>query len=151
MARRPSTTNGHATNGHAIGALPIGRPCKLTKAVQAKIIRLLRDGNTRIDACLCSGITRTTFTRWAQQGRLESHGPFRDFWTAIKKAESDAVASCVRVIKKAAIKNWTAAAWWLERRRPESFARRDHIDHTVRGKTSLVVKVIGVGASIEDI
>jgi hypothetical protein len=50
--------------------------------------------------------------------------------TSIEKAEGEAEAVYTRIVADAAVKNWTAAAWWLERRRPEDFARRERVEMT---------------------
>jgi hypothetical protein len=50
--------------------------------------------------------------------------------TAIEKAEGEAEATYTKIVADAAVKNWTAAAWWLERRRPDDFARRERVEMT---------------------
>ena len=37
------------------------------------------------------------------------------------------------IAKAAGEGNWQAAAWWLERRFPERWGRRERVDATVRG------------------
>ncbi len=43
---------------------------------------------------------------------------------------------------------WTASAWYLERKFPDLFARRDRVDATVRKEAERVAKELGV--SIEE-
>ena len=52
--------------------------------------------------------------------------------TAVEKAEDEAEATYTALVAEAAVdpKNWTAAAWWLERRRPDHFARRERVEMT---------------------
>ncbi len=101
-----------------------GRPTKLTPAVQRKLCKALADGNTRTDAARIAGIGLTTFKVWMIRGKKHKTGIFRAFRAAIKEAESKASSSMVGKIRKAANEQWQAAAWWLERRRPEDFGRK---------------------------
>lgn len=97
------------------------RPTKRTPEVEAKICEVLRSGNTRRAACDYAGISQDSFGRW-----LESSADFAD---AIKKAEAHCEVRNVALIQKASEENWTAAAWWLERRRPDDWARKDKLQH----------------------
>jgi len=49
--------------------------------------------------------------------------PFVSFVSAVKKAERDAEALAVKAIRTAGKKNWTAYAWWLERKFPEAWGK----------------------------
>jgi len=57
----------------------------------------------------------------------------------------------VGIIKTAAETTWTAAAWWLERRRPADFGKRERHEHTGPGGAEIVVKVIGRGTSVDEL
>lgn len=121
-----------------------GRPTKRTKEVEVKIGEALRAGNTRKAACHYAGISQETFCTWVEQ--------FPEFSELVKKAEADCEVAFVAVIKKAAVGHpatkivtksrtingvtetetttteyteysWQAGAWWLERRKPEDYAR----------------------------
>jgi hypothetical protein len=94
----------------------VGRPTKRTPQVEADLVQALRAGNTRQAACRFAGITQRTFERWLR---------FDGFVALIEKAESDAeVRMVAHVLKAATDGTWQAAAWWLERRRPEAYGRR---------------------------
>ena len=85
-------------------------------------------GNTYANACEYSGISESTYHRWMREGAVAPEGTLaRKFWQRIKKA----VATCnnrnVLIIQKAAAKNWQAAAWFLERRYPNEWGRKDAI------------------------
>lgn len=88
----------------------------------AAAIRALEFGCTRDAAAGAAGVTRSTFYRWLDDGT------FRD---AVEKAELKAEAAYTLAVQQAVPKNWQAAAWWLERRRHESFGRRDRVDMTI--------------------
>jgi len=91
-----------------------------------RLFQALRVGMTRRAASAVAGFSKSTFYRMLEDD------PDGTFGTAIEKAEADAEAAYTEVIAKATIdtKNWTAAAWWLERRRPQDFARRDKVEMT---------------------
>ena len=72
-------------------------------------------------ACARAGISQDTFGRWRKQSA--------DFAEEVKKAEAEAIARNVTVIQKAAGTSWQAAAWWLERRHPNDFARTERLQH----------------------
>ena len=85
-------------------------------AITSGLCRLLRHGLSRQAACDALGMNRFTFYDWFGK---DSH-----FQTAIKKAEGRFVTDQVALIVKAAkAGTWTAAAWLLERRRPEEYGR----------------------------
>ena len=50
--------------------------------------------------------------------------------TEVEKAEDQAKGTYEAVIAKAVDKNWQAAAWWLERRHPAEYARREKVEMT---------------------
>ena len=85
-------------------------------AITSGLCRLLRLGLSRTAACDCVEIDRSTFFRWCNE--------MPHFATSIKRAESLFVSDKVELINKAAkAGTWTAAAWLLERRRPEEYGR----------------------------
>ena len=124
-----------------------GRPTKLTPQVQARIVQAIVGGNDITVAAAYAGIGKTTFYEWLERGRKEaarlaassrakpkdSETPFAEFADAIQKAQADAETRNVALIAKAAQEGtWTAAAWWLERKYPERWGRKDR--HEVTGK-----------------
>lgn len=95
-----------------------GRPTKRTPDVKGKILKALRDGNTRTAAAGAGGINQDTFFSWLRE--------FPEFSESVKKAEAEAEAAHVAVVKKAGKDGtWQASAWWLERRRHEAWGRKD--------------------------
>jgi hypothetical protein len=101
----------------------MGRPTKRTPERKAAILNSLRLGNTRRAAASFAEIDHATFYRW-----LEQDATFSD---AVEKAEADAETRFLGNIAKAAADGtWTAAAWWLERRRPDDYRRREALEMT---------------------
>jgi len=98
-----------------------GRPSKRTPECEARLLSALSAGNTRSAACHFASITAETLSVWLER--------FPEFSEAVKKAEADAEVRHVANIAKAAQEGqWQASAWWLERRRPEAYARRYDAD-----------------------
>jgi hypothetical protein len=99
----------------------MARPSLYTPERAQRITDALADGNTRRAAAAYGGISDDTFARWLKR--------FADFAAAVKAAEAEAEVAHVANIKRAAIRgNWTASAWWLERRRHEDWGRKDRVE-----------------------
>lgn len=108
----------------------MGRPTKLTARVQRALCGALLRGNTRENAALTAGISRSTLTTWLHLGRTEASGRYTSFLAAVEKAEAAAVQASVGVVRHAARDTWQAAAWWLERRYPDEWGRKDRVEIT---------------------
>ena len=91
-----------------------------------RLLGALRLGMSRRAAAGVAGFSKTTLYRMIandQDGTLV---------TAIEKAEAEAEATYSTIIANAAAdpKNWTAAAWWLERRYPSEYGKRERVEMT---------------------
>lgn len=98
-----------------------GGQCLLTPEITASLARDLKAGLTRSCSAIRAGISPRTLTYWMAKGRA-GHEDFVSFVATIEKSERDAEARNVAVIQTAATKTWQAAAWWLERKFPESWS-----------------------------
>lgn len=99
----------------------MARPSKFTEACREAILTALRAGNTRTAAAAYARIDRSTFKLWLQR--------YPTFLADVEKAEADAEVAMVANIRKAVNDGtWTAAAWWLERRRHEDWGRKDRLE-----------------------
>ena len=99
-----------------------GQIPKLTDAdLRKKLVDLLRKGVPRKFAAQAVGIADRTLCYWLEYGRKNKNDIYASFLAEVKKAECEAVSVNVQNILRAAKKNWTASAWWLERRHPEEF------------------------------
>lgn len=116
-------------------------PFKLTAAGRRRLLDAIAAGNTRKVAAIHAGIGRSTLLRYLQIGRKQKRGKMRDLWDAVKKAENVAVVRNVGLISTAADKNWTAAAWWLERRHPDDWAKKDKHEVTGRNGGPVVIQI----------
>lgn len=97
---------------------------KQTQAATDQLLAALEDGDTRRAASAAAGIDHTTLYRW-----MAKDAPLR---TAVERAEGLAEHHRTAIVRKAGDEgNWTAAAWWLERRKSEDYARRERVDMSV--------------------
>ncbi len=107
---------------------------KLTAAVHAQIVKGLRSGCYRKDAAAFADVGTSTFYRWMERGEADAESDRqsveRDLWEAVARAEADAVVRMNALIAAAAPKDWKAAAWWLERKLPDDYGRRDRLEVT---------------------
>lgn len=104
------------------------RNSKVTDRRVESALVALENGCTREAAAGAAGVTRSTFYRWLDDVT------FRD---AVEKAESLAEAKFTAAVAVAVPKNWQAAAWWLERRRYQHYARRDQIEMKIDVKAEV--------------
>ena len=128
--------------------MPGGRPSKLTPDVEKKLVDAVRAGNSREAAAKVSGISEATFYNWLSQGREAKRGRFLEFLEAIKKAEGEAEQKAMSRIVEAGQKHWQATAWWLERKYPNRWARRER--HEVTGKDGGKLSIELVRTIIKD-
>ena len=113
-----------------------GRPSLFTAPRRKKIVESIQAGNTRKVAAMSVGVTDRILYKWLARGSKheeidyvqdvpKADQPFFRFFQDVKKAEADAEAYYVGRVKHAADDGtWTAAAWWLERRRTDTYGKR---------------------------
>jgi len=109
---------------------PTGRPAKFTAEVQERLLTVIRLGAYRNAACDFAGIAPETLRIWLRRGEAEAAGPYREFYKALKEAEAAACIKALGTIRIAMEQNWQAAAWFLERKRPKEWGRRERHEHT---------------------
>lgn len=127
-----------------------GRPTKLTPQTQAKIVQAIVGGNDITVAAAYAGIHKAQFYRWLEKGEQQQQGIYRAFRDAIEKAQADAETRNVALIAKAAQEGtWTAAAWWLERKYPERWGRKERHEVTGKDGKDLVIRVVYADVDID--
>src|SRR6516162_4546631 len=92
-----------------------GRPSKKTPARCKIIFDGIRAGWPFLVACASAGVSYEVFKLWCNNDER-----FRE---QVALAEAEAIKTNLETIKAASRDNWPAAAWLLERRHPELFAR----------------------------
>ena len=122
---------------------------KLHKEDIPVCVKLKKRGLNDKDIAAYLGVSAKTFSLWRNHPATENQ---RNLSNALKSAEADAKAAMLTAIQKAAMepKTWQAAAWWLERKYPEEFARpevqlqreamRESTDQLIKGFEGVVVK-----------
>ncbi len=110
-----------------------GRQTKLTPTLQKQICDLIRKGNYRQTAAAACGLHRATFMRWLARGRKAKAGLFCDFRSAVLEAEQAAETAMVALVLKGAKKDSRHAEWWLERKLPKRWGRRETRKHEHSG------------------
>lgn len=96
-----------------------GRRSKLTAEVVNVVCDRVAQGVPKKYAAQAAGIGESTLYEYLARDM--------EFAERMKKAEADAVMRNVEVVQVAAKTNWTAAAWWLERRYAKEFGRKDQL------------------------
>jgi hypothetical protein len=124
-----------------------GKPTKLTLELQEAICKNIANGMYPAKAAMLEGLGERTYYLWMQRGREEKEGIYLHFMHAVKKAENIAVAFHLENIRKAAAGEdngnpvWQASAWYLERRYPDEWGRRDRVDLNHSGEFKQKVEV----------
>ena len=103
----------------------MARPTKLDADRQAKVCEALALGVSWAAAAAHAGLTERTVMDWCERGR-RGEKPFSQFLQDATRARDAAEVRYAAVVAKAAKEgNEAAARWWLERRRPETWGRKD--------------------------
>lgn len=115
----------------------VSRKSKISKEMITKITNLIKAGNFAKIACQVARISEDTYYRWIKLGKahLENDGLdeegnpslYSEFSESIKEAEAQAEARVVMKIQQAMDETWQAGAWYLERKYPERWAKREQL------------------------
>ena len=84
------------------------------------ILNAIAEGLTQRDASIIAGISEDTFSLWKRQDS--------DFSEQIRQKEIECKMAHINTIKTASKKNWTASAWWLERKHKEEFSKQNQAE-----------------------
>lgn len=102
----------------------MGRPTSLDDTTKVRILAAVEAGCGRRTAAQAAGVDRSTLMRWLAAGR-DGVEPFAAFEAEVRAAEARCELANVATIQAASARTWQAAAWLLERKHPERWARRD--------------------------
>jgi hypothetical protein len=95
-----------------------------TEETRQRICEALRIGATLAHAAEYAGISNRTMRRWIQRGVTEETGMWYELYQAIQKSRAECVMSSLLKIERASSKEWTAAAWKLERLYPHIYGKK---------------------------
>ena len=139
-------------------AKPIGRPTKLTKPVADRIAEGVGLGMSYKDAASAGGVHVDTLDNWRKRGAVEKNTTYSRFFGRISRAAELTGIEYLEAIRRSVMENQVrvrehikqdengkvimkeihketlppdirGAMWWLERRFPEQFGRRDQMEH----------------------
>ena len=89
-----------------------------------KLIEALRSGSYRIDACRAVGIHYNTLLAWEKKGESAEIGGICRVFGCPAEGRGRSRHNKLEVITKAAQEgDWRAAAWFLEHKYPDKWAR----------------------------
>jgi transposase len=125
----------------------IGRRSKLTPSLQKKICDMIEAGNYMHHAAQAAGIGKSTLNQWIRKGE-EGQEPYAAFAAAVARARAQAVDSLVSTIRTAAVDDWRAASWLLERGHVADFGAK-RIEHT--GKHGSPIQVESWAKLVESV
>lgn len=108
----------------------IGKPTKLTAAVQRAIIMALLDDAYLKHAAEAAGVSDDAVREWIARGNATGDEPYASFARAVERAQARAVVKSMEIISKAAADgDWKAAAWKLEKKHPKLFGALVKLEH----------------------
>lgn len=151
MARKTKPTRKAPAKGRAGKVETRGRKLALTVEMMREIEQILKEGNYQQTAYECVGISNEAYYSWIKRGKaaiekaLDGHELTADeqllaeFADTVKRAIAFGKRRNVGLIAQAAIKDWHAAAWMLERTDPERYGRRDKVN--VDSKVEQTLKI----------
>jgi hypothetical protein len=92
-----------------------GRPSKRTPQLEKALLAAIRTGAPYRIACMACGISDDAFTNWRRADPI--------FSEQVEKASGQTALRLLKKIEAQGRENFSACAWLLERRFPESFSR----------------------------
>lgn len=109
-----------------------GRPTLLNPTRQAALLEAIEQGMPLKHAAAVACMSYDTLNRWQKRGENESAPEeYRQFCQLLRRSQAVAMQVHLSSICDAAKRDWRAAAWMLERRYPEDFARQQQLEHSV--------------------
>jgi len=118
----------------------MGRITILNEAIQKAMVKSIEGGNYASTAAEAAGIGKSTHYQWMEKGE-QGIEPYAEYADAIKKAEAIAESNAVKIIQAAARENWTAGAWYLERKFPDKWGRKDKLTQEISGKDGKPIEI----------
>ena len=113
-------------------------PYKYTQARANRFIEAIEGMSGVVEASKCADITYITYRNWYNdipefKERVDE---------AMAKADQSGKEYAVQQIFKNMEKNWTAAAWWLERRFQDDYGKKTFVEQNVNYTEPMVLKIV---------
>lgn len=116
-----------------------GRPTLLNPTRQAALLKAIELGMPLKQAAAMADMSYDTLNHWQKRGENESAPPeYRQFCQLLRRSQAVAMQVHLSSICDASKRDWRAAAWILERRHPEDFARQQQLEHSGPNGTPLM-------------
>jgi hypothetical protein len=112
---------------------PRGRPLTLSQQVIDDLVAGIRVGLSTNAAAARANVPDTTLRHWLAVGEQHPDSIHGELVRAMANARATGELVLLAKIQRASESDWKAAAWILERRHPESYARVNR--HEVSGPT----------------
>ena len=128
-----------------------GRPAEIAKAdVVQELLEAVQNGNYLETAADLAGISDNTVRNWMKRGEA-GEPPFDLFFRAVKRAEARAESESVKRVRAAGNdpRFWAADMTFLERRKPERWARRSDTNDGPKVVVQIGVKDSDVQVSVQ--
>ena len=93
---------------------------ELDPAIFEIVIAVVRVGAGQEAACREAGISNETLRQYVQRGETGEE-PFAEFVIALRKAHGNSKVYLLGLLQEAAVGDWRAAAWLLEKLYPHDF------------------------------
>jgi transposase len=125
---------------------------KFTKGTQRAIVEALKAGEYAKVAAEAQGVDESTYYRWLQRGEAAAKAAdngkpvdakelgYADFLVKVRRAEAEAEQAALRRVQGS--EDWRATAWFLERRYPGRWAKRQNVDVTTKEQPIRIVEVV---------
>ena len=102
-------------------------PSVWTASVEAKLFQALELGCPIGTSCWFAGVPKRAYLERVQRGEAADSGPDWEFVQRVHQSRAKARVRLVAIISKASEKQWTAAAWLLERSDPDEWGKKDSV------------------------
>jgi hypothetical protein len=127
----------------------MGRKSKLTEEIEKRTCNNNKLGLKYEQAALAAGTTERTLYNWKQRGEKAKSGKYFQFVQSLKKAGAEGEGVLLtRIQQEAKEGTWQAAAWILERRHPERWARTTKNEITGKDGDRMKVEVEYINSPI---
>ncbi len=118
-----------------------GRKSKLTPELIEKISTEIENGSYQKVAARKCGVGESTFYAWMEKAEGGVGGQFQELLESVKNASAVAESRAIQTIL--ADDSWQSKAWYLERRFPERWGRKDRLNaHHHTGEPKVVFHTI---------
>ena len=127
-----------------------GRPrlLDMDDSVAETLADYLREGLYMREACALAGVSRDSVYSWLKQGTKDRkegiESPEAAFSDIVKRAMAEAEADAVKRVRAAGAmpQFWQAEAWFLERRYPDKYGKRDRVALEHSGQMGIGVATV---------